>query len=100
LVATWHFNRVLDRRLDTLNVPAEYRAVLADVRDRLAGAEIPPSVPGEQRAVLRRAVEEAFVETFRVLMIMAAGLAVAAAASAWAMIEPSPARGPRRLTPS
>jgi EmrB/QacA subfamily drug resistance transporter len=100
LVATSHFSRALDQRLDALNVPAEYRAVLADVRDRLAGAEIPPSVPAEERSVLRRAIEEAFVETFRVVMITAAGLAVAAAASAWALIEPSPGRGPRRVSPS
>jgi hypothetical protein len=40
------------------------------------------------------------VETFRVVMITAAGLAVAAAASAWALIEPSASRGPRRVSPS
>ena len=100
LVATSHFSRVLDRRLDALGVPAEYRTVLAGVRNRLAAAEIPPSVPAEERAVLRRAVEEAFVQTFHTLMIIAAGFAVAAAASAWAMIGASLPRSPPHVRPS
>jgi EmrB/QacA subfamily drug resistance transporter len=90
LLATSHFNRALDRRLHALQVPAQYQAALADERNRLAGAEIPPSIPPGPRATLRQAIDEAFMEAFRVLMMIAAGLAVAAAASAWALIGPSP----------
>ena len=100
VVATSHFNRTLDRRLDALHVPTDSRSALADVRDRLAGGEIPAWVPAGQRAELRRAVEEAFAQTFRVLMIVAAGLAVAAAASAGALIEASPARRIKRVSSS
>jgi EmrB/QacA subfamily drug resistance transporter len=100
LVATSHFNRALDRRLDALHVTAQRRAIRADVREKLAGAELPPTLPAEQRAVLRQAIEETFVDTFRVVMVVAAGLAVAAAASALVSIEPAPRGGRRGVSPS
>ncbi|HEU4699548.1 MAG TPA: DHA2 family efflux MFS transporter permease subunit [Gemmatimonadales bacterium] len=89
------FGAALDRRLaaDAGRVSPAARAVLAGQRDRLAGIEIPPSLPEGERVALRGVVDGAFGETFRLVMLLAAGLAVGAGATAATMIAPRPPRG-------
>jgi EmrB/QacA subfamily drug resistance transporter len=95
LIASWRFNQVLDRWLEQHRAPPAVWRALAPERDRLAGARISAAVPSPWRAPARAAVAGAFEETFRVLMLLAAGLAVAAAGSAGVMIEPRAAAGAR-----
>ena len=96
VVVSLAFNRGLDSHLATIELPPEARQALDQQRARLAGAEVPAGVSGETRAALERAVDEAFVDGFRVAMLLGAGLAVASAGSAWLLIE---GKGPTREEP-
>jgi EmrB/QacA subfamily drug resistance transporter len=86
LVAYQRFGSSLLRRLDALGVPPEVRELLARERGKLAAAVLPPSLPEALRRRLEQAIDLAFVDTFRLIMLLAAALAVAAAAIAWRMI--------------
>ncbi|HEX8690798.1 MAG TPA: MFS transporter [Longimicrobium sp.] len=95
LVALGTFGAALDRRLAEADVPAEVRRALDAERIRLAAAEAPASAPPAVRAAANRAVDEAFVDAFRVVMLAAAGLAALGAGCAWLLVEPPrPAGGP------
>jgi EmrB/QacA subfamily drug resistance transporter len=84
------FNRDLDRRLDGLDVPPAARRELRAERTRLAALEAPASLDAGQRERVDAAVNEAFVRGFRTVMIVAAGLALLASASAaWLIREPA-----------
>jgi len=87
IVAYQRFGRALIQRLDALGVSSEIRQLLAEEKRKLAAAAIPPSLPPELRTTLQAAIAEAFVDAFRLLMLLAAGLAVAAAVTAWLLIS-------------
>jgi EmrB/QacA subfamily drug resistance transporter len=86
IVAYERFALALARRLDTLGVSPEVRQFLAEERRKLAAATIPPSLPAELRATLREAIAGSFVDAFRLLSLLSAGLAVASALIAWILI--------------
>ena len=86
LVAYERFGASLLGRLDALGVPAAVRELLARERGRLAAVTLPPSLPEALRRRVEQAVDLAFVDAFRLIMLLAAGLAVAAAAIAWLLI--------------
>ena len=65
--------------------PAIITAVEAQ-RGKLAAIEVPSSAGPEARASIEGAVAAAFVAGFRRVMLIAALLALASAASAWLMI--------------
>lgn len=93
LVAAATFNSGLDSRLTSLHASGPARAALHAQRSKLAGASIPSGTPAA-RARLRRAVNEAFVQAFRIIMLVAAGLALTSAlvsASLIPGIGPAPA---------
>jgi EmrB/QacA subfamily drug resistance transporter len=85
LLAT--FSRNLDRRLAELDLSPEIRQALMTERTRLAALEAPASAPVELRARVRTAVDEAFVDGFRRVMLVAAGLALLASLSAALLIR-------------
>jgi MFS family permease len=89
LVAYQRFGRSLARRLESLGVSPEVRQLLWRDRGKLAALTIPRSVPSQLRSSLEQAVDAAFVDVFRGIMLLAAGLAVAAGVVAWLMIRPS-----------
>jgi hypothetical protein len=75
--------------LDRLQLPAPARAAIDRELPKLAGAEIDAAVDVPQRVAARRAIDESFVAAFSVVMIAAAIVALAAAASG-ALIRPVP----------
>jgi len=80
------FNHTLDERLSRSSLPASIRADIDAQRPKLAAAEI-----DDPRG--RQAVDESFVTGFRVVLLIAAGLAVASSLSAAWLIraqEPAP----------
>lgn len=87
LVVSAAFGRGLDRRLAMLNVPLEVRHMLAQERNKLAGAEVPSGLSAELNALLHRAIAEAFVDGFRLVMFVAVGLALLSAFVALVMIR-------------
>jgi EmrB/QacA subfamily drug resistance transporter len=71
------FNRSLDRRLGAIELPADVRHSLNDQRINLAAATIPQEIAPPLREILRRAINESFVDGFRMVMLTGAVLAIA-----------------------
>ncbi|HEX6748114.1 MAG TPA: MFS transporter [Longimicrobium sp.] len=88
LIAVGAFGDALPGRLRAHAVPADAASAVQTQRIRLAAAEAPENAPPAVRAAAARAVDEAFVHAFRVVMLVAAGMAAASGVIGWAMIEP------------
>jgi MFS family permease len=87
------FGAALDDRLARLQVAPDIRSALTAQAPRLAEAQVPPQVRAPEREVLRQAVDAAFVHSFRLVMLVSAGLALAGALCA-ALIPGAPRREP------
>jgi len=95
-VAIGVFGAALDERLAELQVTPELRHALQEEVPKLAEAEVPPQATGAQRQALARALDEAFVRSFRVTMLAAAGLALLSALVAALTIRSDPRTGKSR----
>ena len=61
---------------------------LIDVqRIKLAGITIPTNVGSEAQVALKRAIDESFVNSFRLVSLICAALALVSALSAWLLVE-------------
>jgi predicted MFS family arabinose efflux permease len=89
LVAYERFGSSLARRLATMGLAPDVRSLLWRERGKLGALPIPHSLPGPLRRSLEQAVDAAFVDAFRTIMLLAAVLAVSAGLVAWLMIEAS-----------
>jgi EmrB/QacA subfamily drug resistance transporter len=87
IVMTGAFARNLNARLQSSDLPAETRAALESQTSRLATITIPEGLQGEAKQAVGRAVEESFVGGFRVVVLIAAALALASGFVAWLLIE-------------
>lgn len=87
VVALAVFNSSLDTKLAQANVPAGVVLALEDERVSLAGARVPVDIDPEIRVAVERAIDEAFISGFRIVMLIAAGLAVASAAVALVLVD-------------
>ncbi|MBV8092608.1 MAG: hypothetical protein JO110_05140, partial [Acetobacteraceae bacterium] len=65
------------------------RLALVAEAPKFAGAKVPSQITGGQRRVLEQVLNEAFVQSFRVVMFAAAGLVLASALCAALTIRPS-----------
>lgn len=82
------FNSTLDQRLNDTSLPASVRAAIDAQRPKLAATQI-----DDGRG--RLAVDESFVAGFRVVLWIAAGLAIASSLSAaWLIRAQKPATAP------
>ncbi len=81
LILTSVFNRALDGRLDGLHLPAAVRAQIDEERPKLAAAN-----PSDPRG--KQAIKESFVDGFRTVAWIAAGLGMVSSLSA-ALLIPS-----------
>jgi EmrB/QacA subfamily drug resistance transporter len=86
IVVYHRFNWSLTARLEALGVPPELRRLLREERRKLAAAAIPESLPGELQRALRAAIGGSFVDAFRLVALISAGLALASALVTWLMI--------------
>ena len=86
-VAVGVFGGALDQRLDRLQPAPEVRSALQAEVPKLAEASVPKSVAAAEHPVLKRALHEAFVQSFRVVSLVAAALAALSAAVAWLTID-------------
>lgn len=83
------FGTILDRRLNELQVQPELRRALNAEASKLGEATVPPGVTGERRQELDRALTESFVQSFRVVMLVTACLALAGVLCASLTIDAS-----------
>jgi hypothetical protein len=81
------FGPTLTTRLAALDLSPTVQDELAAQQDRLAGIEIPASVPDAAAAQIEQAVHESFVAGYRMVMYLASALALASAISAALMIR-------------
>lgn len=95
LVMTSMFDRNLHSQLEQAAVAPEVIGTIEQQRNKLAAIELPDSVGAEAKASSRHAIANAFITGFRAIMLICAGLGLASAASAWALIRnasPAPVR--------
>jgi hypothetical protein len=93
------FGAALDRRLAMTLVPRDIRHALLQEAPKLAEARVPEAADPELQATLARALADSFVSSFRVVMLVAAGLAVLSAVCAALTIGPQRGRSAGRGRP-
>ena len=86
------FGAGLDDRLADLDLPPEARQQLEAEKLELGAADAPAGVDAASKAEVERAIDEAFVSGYRLVMLVAAATAVASALGAALLIE---GKGPR-----
>jgi EmrB/QacA subfamily drug resistance transporter len=90
IFAYQRFGSALAPRLASLGLPPQVRHQLAQEQNKLAAATIPASLPPRLQHAVQSAIADAFVEAFRLLSLLAAGLAIAASLTAWFLISEEP----------
>jgi EmrB/QacA subfamily drug resistance transporter len=89
-VAVLVFGVALDERLAAMQVSPEVWRILHAEVPKLAEAQVPPEIGGVERQMLTRAMDEAFIRSFRVVMLVAAGLTLLGALCAGLTISSEP----------
>jgi hypothetical protein len=87
IMATQVFTSSLDSRLAELGVPPEVQHVLDAQGSKLTAMAIPRTVRDPMRVKLKQVIDASFVKGFRLVMLIAAGLALASALTAALLIE-------------
>jgi hypothetical protein len=81
------FSGALNRRLDQIGVDEGVKQSLLEQRVKLGGIELPAGLDGNSKETITAAIDGAFVEGFRVLMLISAALAAASGLIAWAVVR-------------
>jgi len=84
------FNQHFSSRLDRIDLEPRIRQAIENQHARLAAIEIPQGIDLRLREELRHAIDNSFVAGFRLVMIIASGLAILSSVSAKFMIEDKP----------
>src|SRR6266478_798748 len=89
------FNRSLDSRLSSLELPPAARRSLENQRISLAAEKIPGEIASPAREVIKEAINESFVRGFRRVMLVGAALALASSIASLLLINAG-AKSPER----
>jgi EmrB/QacA subfamily drug resistance transporter len=81
------FDRALDAALDDLAAPVIVRGVVSAQRSKLAGIDL-DAVDPALRAIVRRAIDAAYVSAFRTVMLVCTGLAITGSLLAGSLVDP------------
>lgn len=81
-VALGTYGRSLDRHLASVSASPEVRLAVDGARGGFVAPTMPANVSEEARRIVHSLIQDSFVETFRLVMFIAAALAFAAALSA------------------
>src|SRR5215212_693669 len=92
------FGSSLDHRLAALDLPPEARQQLEEGKVKLGGAQAPEGLGPAQSANVERAIDEAFVSGYRVVMLVAVAIALASALSAALLLEGKKPKGSAEQT--
>jgi EmrB/QacA subfamily drug resistance transporter len=95
-IALSTFGRSLDRHLVATNATPEIRAVVATSRDALASPSVPTNMSTQDQDTTHRVIMGAYVETIRLVMLLAAALTWCGALAAALAVGPPKAVGPPR----
>lgn len=76
----------LDKRINSLQIPSDARDAIIRDRGRFVELVPPASLDGQHQAAVRQAVKESFIDGFRLVTLLSAGLAVLSAFFAWWLI--------------
>lgn len=87
IVVSNTFNASLNQRLPPLHLSQPAQQFLDAQRINLAAAKVPPGLNASVNAALREAIALSFVDSFRCLMWIAAGLSIASAITAALMLS-------------
>jgi len=90
------FGGNLDSRISSLQVPTQVKQDLETQKIKLAAAEVPTSASPELRPAIKQAINEAFIDSFRLVAYITVGLALASALSAWWLVESKSVRSPAK----
>jgi MFS family permease len=80
------FSRSLQAHLENMDLPESTRQFVFDQRIKLAEIQLPQDLPASQQEELRRAKAESFVAGYRVIIVIAACLALSGSVCSWLMI--------------
>ncbi len=80
------FTRNLSDRLRATSVPAEVQAQLVAQSADFTNLKIPDNLSGDLQGIIRQAIQESFVNGFRLVAYLAAALALASALASWLFI--------------
>jgi len=86
LLLSHSFDAALQRRTRVLPVAPEVLRDLEAQRGKLAGMQIPSALDPGMRAATERAIAESYITGFRSVMLVSAGLALAAALCAYLLV--------------
>jgi len=95
IVMLRNFDERLTSDLAKLNLGPEIRKQIEEQRTKLAAIEIPQEIGSQTGERIRQAIRGSFVAGFRLVMLIASGLALASAAIAWLIVGGSPPRRSR-----
>jgi EmrB/QacA subfamily drug resistance transporter len=90
IIVLSNFNYSLNRRMEALGIPLDIQKLLDDQRIKLAAAEVPAGVSALMSTQLKQAIALSFVDSFRLVMLIAVGLALASAIVALLMLKKQP----------
>jgi EmrB/QacA subfamily drug resistance transporter len=93
VVVFGRFHAELAERVARVSAAPSARAFVVDAGARIAAARIPDDLPAQVARALRDAVDVSFTSAFRLAMLVAAALAVAAAASGAMLVDAGGAAG-------
>jgi EmrB/QacA subfamily drug resistance transporter len=91
-VALNAFGRSLDRHLVATNASTEIRAVVATSRDALESPPTPANMSAQDKNTIHRVVTDSYIETIRLVMLIAAALTWCGALAAAVAVGPPKAR--------
>jgi hypothetical protein len=91
-IAVGAFGAALDTRLSTRQTAPDLRAALQAEVPKLAEAKPPERVTGAERAALEQALSESVLWSFRLVMLISAGLALLSGVCAALTIHPESVR--------
>jgi hypothetical protein len=81
------FGSSLDSHLNALNLSPEAKQQLQEEKVKLGAAEAPEDLDAAQSTQVERAIDEAFVSGYRIVMLVATAIALVSAISAALLIE-------------
>ena len=99
-VALFSFSTTLQARVGALPLSPPQRATLVGDAGKLGDTPAPPGLDQGARSQVEAAVQESFVSMFRLLALIAAGMALVSAALAWLLVEPRPAASAAAVAPN